>query len=213
MEHAGGAGERILRAAHALFDQGGYAALGLAEVCRAAGVPRGSFHYFFASKEALALSVVDEHWNAQRRTWLRLLGPGVEPLPRLRALFEAAGVRRRDARRDCGEVPVRVFAGFAAEAGGQTAAVRERLREICEAQVGMVESVVDEARVRGEVSVADPREAARSLLAQVEGRVLFATLYGDTARLGPLWPDCLALLGARGSGAAAATDRGPAVRE
>lgn len=43
----------------------------------------------------------------------------------------------------------------------------------------------------------DTREAARSVVAQIEGQVLFAELHNDTHRLSPLWPNCLALLGAR----------------
>ncbi|MFE0629242.1 TetR family transcriptional regulator C-terminal domain-containing protein [Streptomyces sp. NPDC058864] len=211
MGHTSDAGERILRAAHSLFDQRGYSAPGLAEICRTAGVPRGSFHYFFPSKEALALSVVDEHWATQRRTWLRLLDSGAEPLTRLRSLCEAAGVQQRDGQRDCGTVSGCMFANLTAEAGGRPEAVRERLREIYEAQVGMVESVVTEARRRGEVTVADPREAARAVLAQLEGRVLLAKLYDDAARLGPLWANCLALLGAHRSQASTAPDPGRAM--
>lgn len=204
MGSTSGSREKILSAAHTLFDQRGYAALGLAEICRAAGVPRGSFHYFFASKEALALSVIDEHWNAQRRAWLRLLDPDAEPLSRLRTLFEATSAQQGAGQRDCGIVAGCMFANFAVESGEMTEVVRERLREIFEAQVGMVESVVVEALRRGEVTVPDTRAAARSVVAQLEGRVLFAKLYNSTAQLGPLWVNCLALLGARSPQAPAA---------
>ncbi|MER5602754.1 helix-turn-helix domain-containing protein, partial [Streptomyces sp. NPDC002265] len=34
--------DKILSAAHALFEQRGYSALGVAEICKAAGVPKGS---------------------------------------------------------------------------------------------------------------------------------------------------------------------------
>ncbi|MFF3946851.1 TetR/AcrR family transcriptional regulator [Streptomyces sp. NPDC001902] len=204
MGSTSGSRVKILSAAHTLFDQRGYAALGLAEICRAAGVPRGSFHYFFASKEALALSVIDEHWNAQRRAWLRLLDPDAEPLSRLRTLFEATSAQQGAGQRDCGIVAGCMFANFAVESGELTEVVRERLREIFEAQVGMVESVVVEALRRGEVTVPDTRAAARSVVAQLEGRVLFAKLYNSTAQLGPLWVNCLALLGARSPRAPAA---------
>ncbi|MDX3095479.1 TetR/AcrR family transcriptional regulator [Streptomyces sp. ME01-24h] len=209
MGHTSGGGESLLRAAHALLEQRGYAASGLAEICRAAGVPRGSFHYFFASKEALALRVVDEHWNAQRRTWLRLLDSGAEPMERLRTLFEAVCPPQGDGPPDGGAVPGCMLAKLAVEAGEPAGAVRERVGEILDAQVGMVESVLSEARRRGAVSVSDTRESARSVLAQLQGRILFAALYGDRARLGPVWADCLTLLGARGPQAAAAADRGP----
>ena len=48
--------------------------------------------------------------------------------------------------------------------------------------------------------MADTREAARSIVAQLEGQVLFAKLYNNTQRLGPLWANCLALLGAHALG-------------
>lgn len=200
MASAGDAREKILRAAHSLLDQRGYFALGLAEICRTAGVPKGSFHFFFASKEALTLSVIDEHWDAQWRTWRCLLDPGTEPLVRLRTLFEATTVRQREGQRVCGTVSGSLFANVAVATGGSTDAVRARLREVFEAQLAVVESVVADARQRGQVHVSDTRVAARSVMAQLEGRVLFAKLHNDTAQLGPLWADCLALLGAHFSG-------------
>ena len=84
-----------------------------------------------------------------------------------------------------------------------TEAVRKRLQEIFEAQVDMVAPVIAEALARSEISVADPREAARSVVAQLEGQVLFAKLYNNTQLLGALWANCLALLGAPGP------ERGP----
>lgn len=59
----------------------------MAEICKAAGVPKGSFSYFSESKEALALAVVDEHWAAQRRDRETVLGTDADPLRRLRGLF------------------------------------------------------------------------------------------------------------------------------
>jgi TetR/AcrR family transcriptional repressor of nem operon len=61
----------------------------------------------------------------------------------------------------------------------------------------MVEAVVVAAQERGEVSVADTREAARAVAAQLEGQVMLAKLYDNTQRLTPLGGNCLALLGAR----------------
>jgi AcrR family transcriptional regulator len=44
--------------------------LGVAEICKAARVPKGSFYYHFESKEALALAVIDEHCAARRGDWI-----------------------------------------------------------------------------------------------------------------------------------------------
>ncbi|MFJ8151576.1 TetR/AcrR family transcriptional regulator [Streptomyces sp. NPDC094468] len=185
----------MLDAARSLIEERGYSALGVAEICAAAGVPKGSFSYFFASKEALALAVVDEHWEAQKRAWTRVLTGEAEPLGRLRQLFEETEAGQRAAQEGCGTVSGCLSGNLTLELSNQTEAVRGRLQEIFDAQVGMVESVVAEARERGEAAVTDPREAARAMVAQLEGQVMFAKLYNDTGRLGPLWQNCRALPG------------------
>ncbi|WP_055589762.1 TetR/AcrR family transcriptional regulator [Peterkaempfera griseoplana] len=189
--------EKILEAARSLMEMRGYSALGVAEICRTAGVPKGSFYYFFESKEALALAVIDEQWTVQRRHWTRVLQDGAEPLARLRQLFADTEAQLRADQQSCGTVSGCMFGNLTLELSNQTEAVRRRLQEIFEAQVEMVDSVIIEAAGRGEVTVPDTREAARSVVAQLEGQVLFAKLHNDTSRLSALWPNALALLGAR----------------
>ncbi|MBY8879091.1 TetR/AcrR family transcriptional regulator [Actinacidiphila acidipaludis] len=190
--------QKILDAAQALIELRGYSALGVAEICKAAGVPKGSFYYFFESKESLALTVLDEHWAAQRTAWTGLLtDTATPPLHRLRRLFEETEAAQLAGQQDCGTVSGCMFGNLSLEMSNQTEAVRTRLQEIFDAQVDMVEAVVAEARDRGEAGVTDVHEAARSVVAQLEGQVLFAKLYNSTGRLGSLWPNCLALLAAR----------------
>ncbi|MFF5301933.1 TetR/AcrR family transcriptional regulator [Streptomyces sp. NPDC013161] len=194
------AGEKILAAGRTLFEARGYSALGVAEICKAAGVPKGSFYYFYASKEALALAVVDEHWADQRREWTRILSGetgGAQPLDRLRQLFEETEAGQHAVQQGCGTVLGCLLGNLSLEMSNRTEAVRARLQGIFDAQVEMVAAVIGEARERGDVTVNDPREAARSVVAQLEGQVMFAKLYNNTGRLSPLWANCLALLGAR----------------
>lgn len=162
-----------------------------------AGVPKGSFYYFFESKEALTLSVIDEQWAAQERTWRRILTSDAAPLQRLRQLFEETQAGQRAGQQSCGTVSGCLFGNLTLEMSNHTETIRIRLQEIFEAQVTMVNSVITQALLGNEITVTDTREAARSVVAQLEGQVLFAKLYNDTGRLGPLWANCLALLGAR----------------
>ena len=188
--------EKILSAAQSLIELRGYSALGVAEICKAAGVPKGSFYYFFESKEALDLAVIDEHWAEQERTWTRILIGGADPLDRLRQLFEATEAAQSAGQQSCGTVSGCLFGNLTLEMSNHTEAVRKRLQEIFEAQVDMVAPVIAEALARKEIAVSDPREAARAVVAQLEGQVLFAKLYNNTQLLGRLWANSLALLGA-----------------
>ena len=188
--------EKILAAAQSLIELRGYSALGVAEICKAADVPKGSFYYFFDSKEALALAVVDEQWEGQRADWTRVLTGAEDPLARLKRLFEETEADQSAGQLSCGTVSGCMFGNLTLELSNQTEPVRARLQEVFDAQVDMVEAVIAEARARGEVTVADDHKAARSVVAQLEGQVLFAKLYNRTAGLGDLWANCLALLGA-----------------
>ena len=188
--------EKILDAAQSLIELRGYSALGVAAICQAAGVPKGSFYYFFESKEVLALAVIDQRWAAQERTWTRVLTGPAEPLQRLRELFEVTEAEQRAGQQSCGTVSGCLFGNLTLEMSNHTEAIRKRLQEIFEAQVDLVTPVIADALAREETAVPDPREAARSIVAQLEGQVLFAKLYNNTDLLGRLWANCLALLGA-----------------
>jgi TetR/AcrR family transcriptional repressor of nem operon len=181
----------------ALIELRGYSALGVAEICKAAGVPKGSFYHFFESKEALALAVIDQHWAVQLRDWTRVLSGDAEPLQRLRQLFEETAAAQRAGQQSCGTVSGCLFGNLSLELSNQTEAIRDRRQQIFDAQVGLVDEIVAEALAAGAADVPDTREAARSVVAQLEGQVLFAKLYNDTRPLDALWANCLALLGAR----------------
>lgn len=188
--------QKILDAAQRLIEQKGYSSLGVAEICTAAGVPKGSFYYFFESKEALAHAVIDEQWAAQRREWEEILISGDDPLVRLRRLFESTVHVQQTGQANCGTVAGCMFGNLTLELSNQTESIRLRLQEIFDQQVQMVRKVVGEAQERGEAKVADSEEAARALVAQLEGQVMFAKLYNNTGRLGAMFANWLALIGA-----------------
>jgi TetR/AcrR family transcriptional repressor of nem operon len=186
---------KILTAAQSLIESRGYSALGVAEICKTAGVPKGSFYYFFESKEALALAVIDQHWGAQRADWERIMSSDAQPLQRMRQLFEETEAGQRAGQQSCGTVSGCLFGNLSLELSNQTEPIRERLQEIFDKQVEMVGEIIAEAQQQGDASVADTREAARSVVAQLEGQVLFAKLYNNPQRLETLWSNCLSLLG------------------
>jgi TetR/AcrR family transcriptional repressor of nem operon len=186
---------KILGAAATLLEQRGYSALGVAEICTTAGVPKGSFYYFFESKQALALTVIDEHWASQRRQWVELLGSDRDPLQRLRDVFEATELVQRTGQQKVGQVVGCLFGNLALELSTQAEEIRGRLQEIFEAQIDLIEQVVIEAKELGRVGPSvDTREAARSMIAQLEGRALLAKLLNDPAQLETLWRNSLDLL-------------------
>jgi TetR/AcrR family transcriptional repressor of nem operon len=189
------AGDRILEAGAKLFGQRTYAAIGVAEIAAEAGVPKGSFYYFFPSKQALALAVVNRHWEHQRAEWLRLLTASDSLADRLRALFVWTAEVQRQALTGTGAVVGCLFGNLALEVSAQDDPVRMRLQEIFEEQIDIVEDAIRTAVEAEGLTVAAPRETAKSIVAQIEGMVLFAKLFNDPGQLDRLWQNSMQLLG------------------
>ena len=189
------AGDRILEAGAKLFGQRTYAAIGVAEIAAEAGVPKGSFYYFFPSKQALALAVVNRHWERQRAEWLRILTARDSFSDRLRALFVSTAEVQRQALTGTGAVVGCLFGNLALEVSAQDDPVRTRLQEIFEEQIDIVEDAIRTAIEAEGLTVATPRETAKAIVAQIEGMVLFAKLFNDPGQLYRLWQNSMQLLG------------------
>jgi TetR/AcrR family transcriptional repressor of nem operon len=189
--------ERLIEAGVELFSQRPYGSIGVAELCARAGVNKGSFYYFFPSKEALALAVIDRHWSWQQGVWAEILnGPGTI-LERLRALFAATAQMQIDARTGTGWVAGCLFGNLALEVSSQNEPVRMRLQEIFDEQIELIRAPLAAAVESGELQrpAEDVDGAAKAIVAQVEGLVLFAKLFNDPAHLDSLWQNSLRLLG------------------
>jgi TetR/AcrR family transcriptional repressor of nem operon len=187
--------ERLVAAATELFRERAYSSVGVAEIAARAGVQKGSFYYFFPSKEALALAVIDEHWDWQRGEWAKLLAGEGTALEHLRAVFDLTVREQVAALRGTGSVTGCLFGNLALEVSSVNAPMQQRLQEIFEEQVEMIRVELQSAVDADELSLDDVSAAARSVVAQLEGLALFAKLFNDPAQLDALWPNSLRLLG------------------
>lgn len=187
--------ERLVAAGTELFSERAYSSVGVAEIAARAGVQKGSFYYFFPSKEALALAVVDAHWVWQRGEWSAILaGPGTA-LGRLRGIFDATAQMQTSALRGTGAVTGCLFGNLALEVSSNNPLMQKRLQEIFEEQVEIIAEHLTAAVDAGEIELTDARMAAKSIVAQLEGLVLFAKLFNDPGELDALWGNSLRLMG------------------
>lgn len=56
--------QRLIDCAAELFWENGYAATGISEILSASGLPKGSFYFYFKSKEELAVAVISYYQTA-----------------------------------------------------------------------------------------------------------------------------------------------------
>jgi TetR/AcrR family transcriptional repressor of nem operon len=81
---------RLLAAGLELMHRHGYAASGVKDITDLAGVPKGSFYSYFASKEILAAEVLTHYWAPIELDLLPLLlDTAVDPVTRVARFFRA----------------------------------------------------------------------------------------------------------------------------
>ncbi|QJW81272.1 TetR/AcrR family transcriptional regulator [Burkholderia glumae] len=193
---AGGARERLLEAAEALFYAGGIHATGVDAIVKRSGAARKSFYTHFESKEALvaaALARRDERWMA----WFvdGTLERGRTPRARLLAMFDVLhgwfeqpgfhGCAFINAAGEIGDAgdPIRGvaryhkarlldFARAQSEAFAQTCgASQPDAARLARQWLVLMDGAIAVALVSGDPSAArDAREAGEALLAAFEAR-------------------------------------------
>ncbi len=83
--------QRLLDAGVQLMLAKGYNATAVDEVCACAGVTKGSFFYYFKSKEDLASQLIGHYDNARRERISSFMGePPEDPRDRVYAFLDAA---------------------------------------------------------------------------------------------------------------------------
>ncbi len=165
----------------ALFTQQGFGHTGLDEIVQAADVPKGSFYYYFESKDAYAHAVIANYAAYFARKLDRTLDdPSRSPLQRLKAFTDdaTAGVLRFEFRRGC------LIGNLGQEMAGLEEAFRVLLLEVLDAWRERFRRCIDEARTAGEIrTTVDSASLARFFWSAWEGAVLCAKLERSRAPL------------------------------
>ncbi len=167
----------------------------MAEICAAADVRKGSFYHFFESKQALTVEVIEAAWVAQRPLWLAALAEDKPPLVRVERLLSLQASTQRDGHASTGTMLGCLFGNLALELSHEEVVARA-LSAVFEDQVSLLTGALRAAAENGSIapSRATP-EAARDLMAQVEGTVLFAKVANDPSLMDRLWPTSALMLG------------------
>lgn len=185
------AADRLVSAMAGLVHRNGYLAVGVDDICKAAGVKKGSFYHFFASKRDLMLAALDRQGQmAEQHLVSAALAGNPPPLKRIERLLETAGRLETLNKTRGGHVLGCPFGNLAAEVGGSepvlTGRVDQGLRKFSDA----VRQALREAKRKGDVPrTLDVGKATDAILAYFEGVLLLAKMRNDPAlirRLAPL---------------------------
>ena len=172
--------ERIVTAARDLVHAASLAEVSTEEVCRAAGVHKGSLYHFFPSKEALGVAVLDCNWTLMRAMLDEAFGDDVPPLARIDRFVDRFAHRLAVMREQMGTTPGCPLGGLVGELSGHGDEARTQATRVLHTWTRYFTDAVSEAKGRGEVGPAvEAATAARRLLAHLQGLALLAKAYDD----------------------------------
>jgi len=175
----------------------GYNSVGIAEICRAADVNKGSFYYFFDSKEALALEALDRSWAWTRST---INAPSLDDptqggLDAIDKYGNCLADGLEQTRTDGDGVPGCILGNFAVELSTQNENIRLRVSARLDDMVDSASLAIVRSIELGEISpTTNVEQAARDVIAHMEGLMVLAKARRDPDLLRGLGPTIRRLL-------------------
>jgi len=170
--------EKILEHAAQIMRRKGFNNTGIQEILQSAGVPKGSFYFYFKSKDDLGLALID--YYAQNLPALSLTSPETPALQRLKEFFEARRVscNQEEGRSGC---PI---GNLTQEMGILSEDFQAKLREVFKRIKGAICECLEQAQKQGETKLPlDPEETADFILNSWEGALLRMKAEGNTEPL------------------------------
>lgn len=171
----------LLAAGEHIFLAKGYHHTGIQEILESAGVPKGSFYHYFASKEDFGLQVIASFAKTQHLKLKHGLGnQTLSPLTRLRSYFEVncQALEASEFRYGC------LIGNLSQELADQSEAFRTQLDQIWATWQAQLAACLQQAQDQGEIPVTqNPLTLAAFCLSSWQGAVLQAKVTKNSVPL------------------------------
>ncbi|MEF8793058.1 TetR/AcrR family transcriptional regulator [Thiohalorhabdus sp.] len=171
--------EKLIAAAADELWRRSYGSVGVGTLCTAAGVKRGSFYYFFESKDELVLAALEHAWERMRQRFDATLGDTrTPPSSRLSRLFESIAALHEEFRDESGVVPGCPFGNLGVELGAIHPPVQEQVASIFAQARGYLVALLREAGANG-TDAQELERRAEQILACLQGAQVLAKTQAD----------------------------------
>ncbi|WP_073162322.1 TetR/AcrR family transcriptional regulator [Pseudomonas asturiensis] len=150
--------QHILDVARQLMTHKGYTSVGLAEVVAAAQVPKGSFYYYFKSKEAFGQALLERYFSEYLSTVDGLLSG---PAPAAERLLDYFGYW---AHTQCSDSPMDKC--LVVKLGAEVCDLSEPMRRVLDRGTQAIHSKLERCIEQGRVDGSITTPLASSMLAQ-----------------------------------------------
>ncbi len=200
--------ERLFEAAIDLIWKNSYGSVGVEEICRHAGVQKGSFYYFFSSKAQLVAAALDANWQLRAVEMREIFDAKVPPVERIANYFARIYERQRDKKAALGYVPGCVHGSIGLECSRQEAQIRETVADIARQRCEWFATALIDGQRSGDISPdLDAQAMGIALFCLLQGGLMQARIRNDPLIIKQLIVPALAMIGVSAAGSGPAPDR------
>jgi TetR/AcrR family transcriptional repressor of nem operon len=188
---------RLLQAATDLVWTRSYGAVTVDDICEAAGVKKGSFYYFFKSKDELVAAGLTAKWDSVRPTFDRIFSPTRPALERLEQAFAYGFQQQKELRDKHGCVLGCPFSSLGTEIIAADKTLRDAVQKVIKQKLRYFESALRDLQAEGCLVGQDATALARQVYSYYEGVLAQARIADDLELLRGVYDGALKLLGIR----------------
>jgi len=152
----------------------GFNHTGIDQVLKAVGVPKGSFYYYFKSKDDFGLSIIEYHADLLLEQLNKTFqNPSLKPLQRLRNYFDCGRsmIEQNECRRGC------LFGNLGQEMADQNESFRIKLSEVFCKWCNVISQCIQDAQRDGDIPKhLNAERLAEYMMFSWEGAILRAKI-------------------------------------
>ena len=176
--------QKLIDTALDLIWQSSYGSVSVDDICKAAGVKKGSFYHFFPSKVDLAAAAMEHSFHCKKAIFDAIFSPTIPALRRFDLLVDHVYAMQKEAAEKYGHVCGCPCASLGSEMAVQESEIREKFEEFARQQALYYENALRDLIVDGLIPVTtDVKVKAQELFAFILGQLMMARIQNDLVPL------------------------------
>jgi len=189
--------EKLLQVGFDLIWDSSYGSVSVDDICKRAGINKGSFYHFFPSKSDLVVEAYEAHWSQSRPELDRIFSPQVPPLERIHNVCQLIYEDQKEKAEKYGHVCGCPYASVGCEIATLDEKIRAKSEQLMNSKRKYFESTLADAIREGSVNVKDPAAASLTVQSLMLGMMVEARVQNDLKVLEGMESTILDYLGAK----------------
>ena len=188
--------QTLIDTALGLIWMNSYGSVSVDDICKAAGVKKGSFYHFFPSKVDLAIAAMEESYHELKPLYDGIFSPDSPPLRRFERMVEIVIEKQTETLQKYGRVCGCPDTSLGSEMAGLEERIRAKFDEVAQRKKRYYENALRDMVAEGQLPVdTDVKAKAHEIFAYLLGQMTLARIQNDLDLLKrDLMPGLLRLL-------------------